>query len=226
MEFDLFILSAFDPATRFDFFARVLVVVVSIVLHELAHGLEATRLGDPTPRAQGRLNLNPLIHMGPFSLVALALVGIAWGAMPIDPTRLRGKYAEARVAFAGPLVNLVLGVGSLVALGLLVRFQVFSGEPVLTGDRTVMSNLFQLLWIAGFVNLILFVFNMLPAPPLDGSHILANFSRGYARFIDDPSKQGVYMMMFFGAFVVLTALMPRIAELSAWIMRTAMTVGT
>ena len=75
-----------NPADRFFFFAVVLTVVVSIVLHELAHGWMAMKLGDPTPRLEGRMTGNPLVHMGPWSLLALALAGIAWGSMPIDPS--------------------------------------------------------------------------------------------------------------------------------------------
>ena len=82
------------------FFAWILVVVVSICLHEFAHGVVAVWLGDQTPIEEGRITLNPLVHMGPVSMIALLIGGIAWGAMPVNPSRLRGRYAPALVAAA------------------------------------------------------------------------------------------------------------------------------
>jgi len=192
---DLFIFHLFsdDPADRFFFVAWVLVVIISIVLHELAHGWMAVRLGDDTPLRLNRMTGNPLVHMGPFSLLALAIAGIAWGSMPIDPSRTRGRYAEAKIAAAGPATNLLLATVALVAIGLLQRY------AVLTGDGW-QANLTTLLWTAGSANLLLCAFNLLPVPPLDGSRVLANFNRGYARFIDDPKNHGALMLMFFGAF--------------------------
>jgi len=220
MPIDLFLQQAFDPASRFFYFAWLLVCVVSITLHELAHGWAAIRAGDDTPLELGRMTGNPLVHMGPFSLVALVLFGMAWGAMPINSGRLRGKYAEAQVAFAGPSVNLTLGLLSLIALGLCYRF-----GPAQDGAVWI-ANLYELLWVAGYANLVLFVFNLMPVPPLDGSHILANFHEGYARFISDPSKQGAFLLMFAGVFMLGTYLwapIGRVADaLVAWVMMVGM----
>ena len=208
-----------NPADRFYFLAVVLVVVISIVLHELAHGWVALRLGDPTPRIQGRMTGNPLVHMGPFSLVALAIAGIAWGQMPLDPSRMRGRYAEAKVAAAGPAMNLLLAVLAMLTLGVLLRVWGLGDLPAevalygvtevnrfaeadLINVSPLQDNLLRLLAIAGMYNLLLMFFNLLPAPPLDGSHILANFSRPYAHFVGDPSKQGVFMLLFIGAFML------------------------
>lgn len=186
-----------DP---FYYFAVVLTVVISIVLHELAHGAVAIRLGDRTPILQNRMTGNPLVHMGPFSIVVLLVMGIAWGAMPIDPTRLRGRYAEAKVAFAGPAVNFLLALTALTALGL---WQRFAPTPI---DDETMKNGVRFLWIFGVTNLLLGVFNLLPVPPLDGSHILANFSRGYANMLGDPAKQGMWMLAFFFTFAMAHAI--------------------
>src|SRR4051812_20537723 len=100
------------------FFAVVITVVVSITIHELAHGVVAVWRGDRTPIDQGHMTLNPAVHMGAFSVIALLVAGIAWGAMPISPSRLRGRYAEAMVAVAGPVSNLLLAMLSLTALGI------------------------------------------------------------------------------------------------------------
>ena len=91
-------------------------VVVSITLHELAHGWTAIKLGDDTPIRSGHMTWNPMVHMGVYSFAALLLIGIAWGMMPVDTSRLRGKYADTLVSVAGPLMNLGLGLILLVAL--------------------------------------------------------------------------------------------------------------
>jgi len=190
---NIFILYALEPETRFFFYSWILIVIVSVVIHELAHGWMAIRLGDTTPIRMGRMTGNPAVHMGGVSLVALMIFGIAWGQMPIDPTRLRGKYAEAKVALAGPVSNLLIALCSLTALGLLIRF-----APNVNGQWQ--ENLHEFLFLAGSANILLAVYNLVPIPPFDGSHILANFHRGYARFISDPSKQGFFMLCFFAMF--------------------------
>jgi Zn-dependent protease len=173
------------------YFAVVLVVVISICLHELAHGFTAIALGDPTPEETGHITMNPLVHMGPISLVMLALVGISWGAMPVDPTRLRGRYAEAIVAGAGPFTNLLLAFIGMTALGLWLRF----GSVNL--DNHMVENAFLLLRVMGIFNLVLFALNLIPVPPLDGSRIVANFSPAYRNLVSNPTAAGVFMALTF-----------------------------
>jgi Zn-dependent protease len=178
--------------------ATVIAIVVSICLHELAHGLMAVRRGDDTPIEQGRITLNPLVHMGPVSIVVMLLSGIAWGSMPIDPTRLRGRYAEALVAAVGPLTNFAIALVSLTALGLWLRYD---GRP--TSELSdFAANGRLLLTVFGLGNILLGLFNLLPVPPLDGSHILANLSGGYARLIETLSAGGGTFAMFIIVFMV------------------------
>lgn len=204
----MFIELLFDPDRRFFYFAWVLALIISITLHELAHGWMAIRHGDSTPIDLGRMTGNPLVHMGPFSLIALFIFGIAWGQMPIQPDRLHGRHAEAKVAAAGPLMNLAIAIVCLLAYSVLLAVGIDSEQL-----PQWYENLEKFLFAAGVVNTILLVFNLLPAPPLDGSHILADFHKGYRRFISDPSKQGVFMLMFIGAFVLGTGLWPALTEL-------------
>ena len=168
------------------YFAVILVVIVSICLHELAHGFAAIALGDRTPEETGHITLNPLVHMGGFSLVLLAVAGISWGLMPIDPTRMRGRYAESLVAVAGPLTNLALAIVGLLAIAGWAHFG--------TIDTTshVVRNALMLLYVLTLFNLVLFGLNLLPVPPLDGSRVLANLVPGYRRLIADPTMQGVF----------------------------------
>jgi len=174
------------------YLAVVLALVVSICLHELAHGVVAMKHGDRTPIDQGRLTLNPLVHMGLLSLAVLLIAGMAWGAMPIDRSRLRGRYAEARVALAGPLMNLCIAAVTLTALGLWQRHNPVAASPQL-GD--VASNGRLLLWVFGWTNVALALFNMIPVPPLDGSHVLANLSDHYARTMATLSMTGAAFTM-------------------------------
>lgn len=179
----------------------VLTVILSITLHELAHGYVAVKLGDWTPVNTGHMTWNPLVHMGPFSILACFIAGIAWGQMPIDPTRLRGKYGESYVALAGPATNLLLAILALTALGLWLRF----GGPTMEGDfRT--ENGRMVLSVFGNVNLLLFIFNLLPVPPLDGSRVAANLNRDYAHWASNPQNQGVMILLFIAAFVVARVL--------------------
>jgi Zn-dependent protease len=180
------------------YFATVLTVIISIVFHELAHGFAALRVGDTTPIDTGHMTGNPLVHMPPMSFVLLFLVGIAWGAMPVDPTRMRGKYAGAFVAFAGPLTNLVLAFIALTGYVLWFKFS----PDTFDAKTPLVSNLKTLLEVFGIMNLALFLFNLVPVPPLDGSRILADFSRGYRALLDNESFMGVMGAGFFILFLV------------------------
>ena len=179
------------------FYVSVIVtVVVSIVLHELAHGWAAIWQGDDTPVQSGHMNVNPLVHMGGFSLALLVMVGISYGQMPVNPSRFRSRYGDALVGSAGPAMNLLLAFLGLTSLGLWQQFD--SGSL-----SQIQINAQDFLGIFGTTNIVLCLFNLIPVPPLDGSSILANFHQGYAKFASDPTKQQVFMFLFiFTIFVV------------------------
>lgn len=173
--------------------AQIFWVVFSICLHELGHGFAAIRLGDRTPIESGHMTWNPLVHMGWPSLIMFALTGFAWGMMPVNPSRLRGARSDAIVAAAGPAVNLGLAIVSTVLLALWVAYA-----------KTLPPSLYQnftIFFLAGaYLNLILMVFNLLPAPPLDGSRIVAEFIPGYARLIAQPQAAMVGFIVVLIAF--------------------------
>ena len=182
-----------DP---FFFGCVVITVVISIVLHELAHGAVAIWQGDDTPIRLGRMTGNPLVHMGWFSLILLAVVGIAYGQMPVNPSRFRSRYGDALVAAAGPATNLVLALVALVVLGLWARFSVAEATQF-------QANAKDFLWCFGYINVALMMFNLLPIPPLDGSVILADFVPAYGRWARNPQYQGAFL---FGLLFALFAL--------------------
>jgi len=159
---DLFI-SYLTSDTLF-FLSWTLGVVFSICIHEYAHAAVALKLGDDTAARAGHLTLNPLIQMGPVSLFMLCMIGIAWGAVPVDVRRLRTLKDRALVSFAGPGSNLCL---CLVA-GLLAI--VFAKA---LGGMSRENPAFYFLRLVSVANGVLFVFNMLPVPMFDGWSVFA-----------------------------------------------------
>jgi Zn-dependent protease len=189
-----FIQNLFEPEKQLYFGCVVVTVIISIVLHELAHGWAAIWQGDDTPRMQGHMTPNPMVHMGGFSLLMLALVGIAFGAMPVNPRNFRSRYGDALVSAAGPAMNLLLAFIALTALA--VWFKT-TGGMARTGT---IHNAQEFLWIFGYFNIALALFNLVPVPPLDGSRILGNFVPIYGRWVDNL---GSPMILFFIFFMVL-----------------------
>jgi len=172
----------------------VIWVIGSIVLHELAHGVAAIRCGDRTPIETGHMTWNPLVHMGQTSLIIFAVVGIAWGMMPVNPSRFRGKYDDAIVSFAGPLLNLSLAAICIVAGALWIIFA--TGVP-----GPLRGNIFVFIMTGAQLNIVLAALNLLPIPPLDGSHILANFSWRYREFLQKPEASVIALVAFVMIFM-------------------------
>ena len=171
-------------------FSWVVWVIGSIVLHELAHGWTAIRLGDRTPIETGHMTWNPLVHMGQTSLIMFAIVGIAWGQMPVNPARLRGRHADAMVSAAGPVMNLTLFGFALLGTALTA----INGKPL--GDAAY--PLFVFFLTGAWLNIALALFNLLPVPPLDGSRILASLWPPSARVWQSQHGQ-VAGLIAFGA---------------------------
>ncbi|MBW4615077.1 MAG: site-2 protease family protein [Desmonostoc vinosum HA7617-LM4] len=165
------------------FLRIVAIVIFSITLHELAHGIAAMSQGDNTPQKTGHLTLNPVVHMGWGSLIFLCLTGIAWGQMPVNPSKFRSaKLGNILVSAAGPLLNLALGI--IFTIGLKLFF-----APGISGFLS-----FEFIYLAAQINLTLFLFNLLPIPPLDGFHV---FSEIFPQLKPLENTQfGIFAMMF------------------------------
>jgi len=152
----------------------ILILLFSVIIHEISHGLMADYLGDPTARLAGRLTLNPINHLDPIGSILVPLllivskVGIVFGwakPVPINPYNLRDKvYGQAKVAVAGPLANIFIAL----VFGISLRF-----VPYLFSYQIAL-NLITIFSYIVWINLILAIFNLLPIPP-DGSHILFTF---------------------------------------------------
>lgn len=172
--------------------AWVFWIIFSIVLHELGHGWAAISRGDTTPIELGHMTWNPVVHMGRMSLIMFAMVGIAWGAMPVSPSRFHGRFADAYVSAAGPAMNLLLFVLCFIGGVLHMRFAPDASEGF-------SHNLWVFLKLGAMLNLALMLFNLLPVPPLDGSTILGDFWPRYHEIVRTEKGQ----MLTFIAFVVV-----------------------
>lgn len=179
----------------------IVVIIGSIVLHELAHGWVATWLGDDTPRLSGHLTLNPVVHIPPMAWLLLAAFGFTWGLMPINPARLRGRYAESLVAFAGPLTNLLIAVGGTIAMCLWLGFGEGHWVSGFKIEEPLFINTARFWWYAVMLNLILFLLNLLPVPPLDGWRIASNLIPSFGRiWTSERGAQiglGLFILLFF-----------------------------
>jgi Zn-dependent protease len=142
--------------------------LIAVTVHELAHGVVADRLGDPTARLQGRLTLNPLPHIDPLGAVAFLLAGFGWAKpVPVNAYNLRHPSRDmVWIAAAGPLANFAMAFVGLVAAVLAQRAVTlpFVAEPLIG----MLAAVYRF-------NLVLAIFNLIPLPPLDGGHFLPYF---------------------------------------------------
>lgn len=168
------------------FFLRIIVIlIISISLHELAHGIAALSQGDDTPQTMGHMTLNPVVHMGVPSLIFLCIAGITWGAMPVNPRKFRSpKWGNIIVSAAGPLLNFTLGILCILLIQVCLYFN---------WDKVISLNFFNL---ATIVNFNLFLFNLLPIPPLDGFHVFSEIFTPLKILKGSPYGLVVLMLLF------------------------------
>jgi Zn-dependent protease len=171
-----------DPSAAVAF---LLGLVIGITVHEASHATSAYLLGDDTAYRDGRVTLNPLSHLDLLGSMMLLLAGFGWGRpTPVVPSKLRGGvFGPVAVALAGPVSNLMI-VAFCAALYLLPPFQDSGGY------------LFMLVVMVAFTNALLFVFNLLPIPPLDGSKVIFPFlPRALDGFVDFMNQYGPMILL-------------------------------
>ena len=143
-------------------------VIIAITFHEFAHAFVADKLGDTTPRSQGRLTLNPLKHLDPVGFVLLMFAHVEWGKpVEINPnnfTSNKSKSAcEALVSLAGPVMNFIIAIISTV-----IYYALYKYAPA---NEFAISILITLSYLTAIINIGIGVFNLIPLPPLDGEKI-------------------------------------------------------
>lgn len=185
-------------------------LLVSFTIHELSHAYVSYRLGDPTPRNQGRLTLNPLKHLDILGTLMLLLYQFGW-AKPVNtnPTYYRDrKKGVMLVSIAGPLSNVLLAL--LFAFPLIYIRQKYGDQGLLSFSPTAM--LYNLSYFFYSININLAVFNILPVPPLDGSKILSGIlpSRYYFKLMEYENYTGLIFLVVMFAFpsILTTILSP------------------
>ena len=177
-----------------EFIFLIAILVFSVVFHEVSHGAAANYLGDPTAKYSGRLTLNPIKHLDPLGSILVPLFLIltrspilfGWAKpVPINSHNLRDqKYGSAKVALAGPGSNLMVAL----IFGLALRF---------FPDITAIPGLYLMFSYIVYINILLAIFNLVPVPPLDGSHILFTFlPPGFENLKIFLSQFGIFILLF------------------------------
>ena len=175
-------------------------ILIAITFHEFAHAFAADKLGDDTPRRQGRLNLNPFTHLDPFGTIMLVFAGFGWGKpVEINPRNFNRNIsfskAEAIVAAAGPLMNFILAIVFELINCAISRF----APGIYSSNTGIVIN--SILTSIVFTNIGLGIFNLIPLPPLDGSKILGGFLPYNARNWMDSHSQ-IFEMVFIALWIV------------------------
>ena len=151
--------------------SRVITLLLAFTFHEFAHAGVATLLGDPTPKQYGRLTLNPLAHLDIMGTIMLLVAGFGWARpVPVNPYYLRRKSKAGLmlVSLAGPTTNLLLGVIAAIPLR-------FGWVPMTPSNSAILPSWGDFLLEFLFINLALFLFNLIPLAPLDGEKVIAFF---------------------------------------------------
>ena len=165
------------------FFSVAILVILSICTHEFMHAWVALKAGDDTAAENGHLTFNPLKQMGIFSLAVFCFFGLAWGQVPVNPQNLRGKYAPALVAFAGPFSNIVLS-----QIFLILTYVCFKAQ---WGNDFTISMLLH----GAQLNIVLFLLNMLPVPGFDGYAIISHLFPKFLHNSSEAARGAVFLLI-------------------------------
>lgn len=178
-----------SPAT---IISRIITLLIAFTIHEFAHAYTANAFGDDTPRAHGRLTLNPAVHLDLIGTLMLLFAGFGWAKpVPVNPNTLRRRSPAALmlVSAAGPLSNLILAFLAAIPLR-------FSLVPYLTSWPGFLPTPIQFLFDFLSINILLMLFNLIPLSPLDGEKVLEYFlPPSGVRFLDQIRPYGPMILM-------------------------------
>ncbi|HEY4516142.1 MAG TPA: site-2 protease family protein [Candidatus Paceibacterota bacterium] len=188
-----------------EFIFIILILLFSVVIHEVSHGYAALWLGDPTAKYEGRLTLNPISHIDPVGSILVPLIGffvggviIGWAKpVPFNPYNLSNKkWGEAIVALAGPLSNIIMAI----VFALIIRGAAAYG--------VTSEGFFFLSGYLVFINIVLALFNLIPIPPLDGSKILFAILPYHLQHLRTSVERWGLPLVFLFVFVLWPFLSP------------------
>jgi len=190
----------------------VVILILSVILHEVSHGFMADRLGDPTARLAGRLTLNPLKHIDPIGSIIVPLItslaGFTFGwakPVPYNPYNLKNRrQGEFLIALAGPAANLAIAL----IFGTILRFMDLNA-PGIAPFVTIISYIV-------IINIVLAVFNLIPLPPLDGSKILFSVlpnQYGRVRMVLEQYAPVFVLIVVFFLWQILSPVIPWVFQL-------------
>jgi len=197
-------MESFDIARILKFLPGI---ILGLTVHEFCHALVAHKCGDSTSKDQGRVTLNPLKHIDPLGFIMLIVAGFGW-AKPVqfNEQNLRNPKTDVlKIALAGPLSNAVL------AMILSVLFSILSSF-VSPYQSSVMQVVTEVFLYAIYINWGLFIFNLIPLPPLDGSHLLFHQLRRYPALYEGLYKYGSFLL--FG--LIIATFITKINFLPIW----------
>jgi Zn-dependent protease len=218
-----------------DILFQVIVFLFAISFHESAHAWMANRCGDPTARMLGRISLNPIRHIDPVGTILLPAIALFTGLKvigwakptPVDPRNFQNPVLDdILTAVAGPISNFVVATSAAIVLGA-IALVAPGGRPIVREIVTglVLSNsllvpLSLLLYELMVINIILGVFNLIPVPPLDGSHVLRHFlSESIRRVYDMVGIFGLIALVYVGGDLLRRLILPVLHLYNSILMR-------
>jgi Zn-dependent protease len=216
---------------------QIIVFLMAISVHESAHAWMANRCGDPTAKMLGRITLNPIKHIDPIGTLVLPLIGVFSGAgifgwakpCPVTPENFRDKIrGDIYTTIAGPVSNLILVSLATVLLMLIAQFSPEDGRAIIqvfaqgyvVGEGSFLVPIVWFLYTMIGLNVLLFVFNLLPIPPLDGSHVFRHLLPGRVRDIyDSVGMFGLLLFFLFGAPILHGIMQPIMRTMNQILLR-------
>jgi len=190
-----------------DILFQIIAFVFAISVHESAHAWMANRRGDPTARMLGRITLNPIKHIDPVGTILLPLIAIVthlpllgWAKpTPVNPRNFRNPVLDdILTSVVGPLSNFIVAAGATIVL-IAIKVSSPAGRQLVDDpihSQSIIAPLCVLLYVLLQINVLLGVFNLIPVPPLDGSHVLRHF-------LPDPVRRVYDMMGIFGLLILV-----------------------
>lgn len=173
-------------------------ILIGFTFHEFAHAKVADRLGDKTPKFQGRLSLNPLVHTDPIGFIMILLFGIGWAKpVQVNPSALKNYHKDdLKISIAGPIANLIVAFACGAIIFLMNKLIPLNVAPSV---ERIIGIIYVIVRITIQINCMLFFFNLIPIPGLDGFHILRDlFPKAFYKY-----ENKIYQYQFIILFIFI-----------------------